>query len=433
MKYHFWVLTVLVVAIGVTGWFFASNGLADQFAADKGRLNSSFNTARTIQNEQDHPNDTMSTDVRNQTEQLAESIRQAWEELYERQRDEVLKWPEGLPQTVLAAIEGKKFPDELPDKQVDLYQNFLRGDYLNKLPQLAEAQDVNAPLETYKVVWQDQAVIRAKFDWATRQTSSTIWLAQEDLWILENLLTIIQRTNADATGPHDAPVKQITALEIGNEVTQAATARIWAPALAGAGGGGARGGRGGRGGRGAGGGVVGGRGGRGGAADNPDLSVAMLEGRYIDAAGQPIPPDQLASIVEYKRLPVRMTLKMDQRELPRLLVECANAALRVEVTEVRINAAAGKGRAAPVARGRGRAGQRGRGRAPAGRGRAPAAVPLAGIVSAEDPNLADVIVQGIVYLYNPPDLAILGIPEPAPAAAESEQSPVALLDDTDTQ
>jgi len=232
---------------------------------------------------------------------------------------------------------------------------------------------------------------------------------------------------------HDAPIKQITSLEIGNEVTQAATARIWAPTRARAAGGG---GRGARGGRGAGGGAAG-RGGRGGAADNPDLSVAMLEGRYIDAAGEPILPDNLAAIVEYKRLPVRLTLKMDQRELPRLLVECANAALRVEVTEVRINATAGKGRAAPVARGRGGArggGARGGGaRGGAGRGRAPAAAPRAGIVSTQDPNLADVIVQGIVYLYNPPDLAILGIPEPLPADADAEQLPVASLDDPDTQ
>ena len=42
---------------------------------------------------------------------------------------------------------------------------------------------------------------------------------------------------------------------------------------------------------------------------------------------------------EFKRLPVRMQLWMDQRWLPQLISECANAPLQVEVQEVRINPA----------------------------------------------------------------------------------------------
>ena len=42
---------------------------------------------------------------------------------------------------------------------------------------------------------------------------------------------------------------------------------------------------------------------------------------------------------EFKRLPVRMRLWMDQRWLPHLISECANAPLQVEVQEVRINVA----------------------------------------------------------------------------------------------
>ncbi|PQO38596.1 hypothetical protein C5Y97_11160 [Blastopirellula marina] len=39
-----------------------------------------------------------------------------------------------------------------------------------------------------------------------------------------------------------------------------------------------------------------------------------------------------------KRLPVRMKFKMDQREIDKLLVECGNADLMVEVRQVRVNA-----------------------------------------------------------------------------------------------
>ncbi len=428
MKYHFWVLTVLVVTIGVGGWFVASSGLAKQFETDKSTVNLKFSSIRAIQSDSEHPNKEMIADVRNQTLELAKSIRLAWDQLYERQRDEVLKWPAGLPQSVLDAVEGKKFPDEIPNTQRELYQHFIKRDF-DTLPNLVEAQNPLAPADAYKVVWQDQDAVRAKFEWATRPTARTIWVAQEDRWVYEMLLTIIQRTNADATGPHDAPIKQIASLQIGNEVVPSTGAsRIWAPTVARAAGGN-RGGRGGRGGA-----AGAGRGGRGGAVDDIVRSVARLEGRYVAAAGLPVPPDQLASIVEYKRLPVRMTLKMDQRELPRLLAECANAALRVEVTEVRINAGAGGARAVPrAARGGGGRGGRGGGRG--GRGGAAAAprAPVAALAGpSKDPNLADVIVEGVVYLYNPPDLAKLGLPED-PAPAEAELQPVAALDETSTQ
>jgi spore cortex formation protein SpoVR/YcgB (stage V sporulation) len=90
MKYHFWVLTVLVVTIGVGGWFVASSGLAKQFETDKGTVNLKFSTIQTIERDSTHANKEMSADVRNQTLELAKSIRLAWDQLYERQRDEVL-------------------------------------------------------------------------------------------------------------------------------------------------------------------------------------------------------------------------------------------------------------------------------------------------------------------------------------------------------
>ena len=90
----------------------------------------------------------------------------------------------------------------------------------------------------------------------------------------------------------------------------------------------------------------------------------LLSFRYLDAEGKPVslggggggdpsmsldattpepatpatPLDLTAFGVEYKRLPVRMTLQMDQRWLTHLISECANQPLQVEVQEVRINA-----------------------------------------------------------------------------------------------
>ena len=72
--------------------------------------------------------------------------------------------------------------------------------------------------------------------------------------------------------------------------------------------------------------------------------------RYVDATYTPIAAERLrqaltsdspstedAFLVVAKRIPVRMGLVMDQRQVHRLIAECGNANLVVEVRQVRIN------------------------------------------------------------------------------------------------
>ena len=51
--------------------------------------------------------------------------------------------------------------------------------------------------------------------------------------------------------------------------------------------------------------------------------------------------------------------------------------------------------------------------------------PASGIASSkEDPNEISVEIYGIVYIYNPPDRKLLGIPEPAGATSTIPAAPV---------
>ena len=68
---------------------------------------------------------------------------------------------------------------------------------------------------------------------------------------------------------------------------------------------------------------------------------AMLEGRYVDDKGEPLLyeseyPYAKHPYAEFKMMPIRMDLVMDQRRLPRLLVECANSNMPIEVRRIRI-------------------------------------------------------------------------------------------------
>ena len=87
----------------------------------------------------------------------------------------------------------------------------------------------------------------------------------------------------------------------------------------------------------------------------PGLDPA--DNRYVDNHYQPLPASMLRSVLKKptpgettepiapefaylavaKRIPVRMRLRVDQRKLNRLLAECANSELTIEIRQIRIN------------------------------------------------------------------------------------------------
>jgi hypothetical protein len=169
----------------------------------------------------------------------------------------------------------------------------------------------------------------------------------------------------------------------------------------------------------------------------------LLSGRYLGPDGKPLPfggggaapapggeatpppasdagaasgaPLDLTSFgQEYKRVPIRMALRMEQRWLPRLIAECANEPLQVEVQEVRINPPEGIN-----STGGGPGG--GMGFRPGEGG------PGGASVFQEEPSIqtfqsqteiVNVIIQGTIYIFNKPNQAILQTPGEQPAGAQ---------------
>jgi hypothetical protein len=300
--------------------------------------------------------------------------------------------------------------------------------------------------DNYICAWLDQDVVRAELDFPERPSSMRIWVTQEDLWVYRALLFSIKNVNeaAGATRKSNAAVRTIIALEVGQRAAGASRTpnRIYkvptaAPAAAG---------------------DMMEFGGEPGAGMEPgamptepsmgrpmDFSASigagrmgdgpmseaeeqnmLLSHRYLDEAGKPIPvgavstgmeggeampadPAAAATPVdlsmfgkEYKRIPVRMVLEMDQRHLPNLIAQCASQSLQVEVTEVRINPPDGGG-----ASGGGLEGMRGGmgGGYGGGLGNNAAMFPdRSGLQEFNPhPEVAQVIIQGVIYIFNKPD------------------------------
>jgi hypothetical protein len=262
---------------------------------------------------------------------------------------------------------------------------------------------------------ENQALLEKRFDWGSyAPTTLEVLYAQEDLWVLTTLIEIVERTNGNAMIRSQAAVKAIDFIQIGKDVDPPSRQgfSVVRPQPLGDADAGAEttpaageepplepppegtepplepGGD-----------FVEGQ-----AA--PDIKLDLVKNRYYDENYVPIAdlPTLMSSVTVAKRIPVRMRLLMDQRQISKLLAECANAPLTFEVRQLRFN---------PQGVGRGGAG--GEGVTTEGTFFSP----QRNIKTLADYQSLDRTVElfGIVYIFNPVDEAVLG------GQAPSETSP----------
>ncbi len=186
-------------------------------------------------------------------------------------------------------------------------------------------------------------------NWNDIPTTPDVIVAQENVWVYEALLKVIRNTNDvgndpkhsaknyQSPGTHkDARIKEIQALEIGNEAAQSwaacenavfvlssdggSAASTQAPTI-----------------------QPGPSAGRGmgfqsaaAGATSGGSAASLLVGRYVDNNGKPLADPKQQPNQEFRMMPVNLRVVMEQRAIPRLLVECANSNMRIDVRSVRI-------------------------------------------------------------------------------------------------
>ena len=291
-------------------------------------------------------------------------------------------------------------------------------------------------------------LISTAMPWYARSTPPTIheiYYTQEDIWILRGLMDILANTNSEAKENFQAVVREIEWIRWGAKASRDAGALSGSGAGAAGGMGGMMGGMMGGGppgdyaGGGGGGPPAGygmGGGGRGGSMVPAGTNRAKdpAEGRYVDTSFKPLTGTQLrgamnlqnatdAVIAVAKRIPVRMRLKIDESQLGRLITECGNGKMMLEVLQVRYNTeAASNGGAAGGFGGGGEEGNMpGLGAAGAGgsgaelrsdgeepeSGEGGGAMPGMGSLGGGAANRSSngevpVEIFGLIYLFNPP-------------------------------
>ncbi|MGL4942859.1 MAG: hypothetical protein ACRC46_06685 [Thermoguttaceae bacterium] len=203
--------------------------------------------------------------------------------------------------------------------------------------------------------------VRSGWDLSQPPTPKEIWYAQEDLWVYDALISVVVKSNAGATGPHNAKIKRIEGILIGQAASFAVAEQFMkslnmsmgaggmgmggGPGGMGMGGSGpggmGMGGSSGPGGMGMGGSGPGGMGGATAAATAKEsrdaIETRILDYRYIDLKGQPLLASDTPPFPQFKRMPVVLRLVVDQRYIPDILVNCANCPMPIDVFFVKYN------------------------------------------------------------------------------------------------
>jgi hypothetical protein len=477
MKHGFWIGSAVVFLCSLGFWYLSTSKLADESEKQTSSIKSSIMTVSNIQAElSTHPNEISHARMQELIKDRQNQVLESWETLFERQR-EILVWPE--------EELTKRFVDQFRDKiPIEVYVPFptpesdelttsMRSTYAkhikDELPDLAEIAGTEwlaefstsnatgmmgrggrtnrmtpeelAMKEKPLVVWSEQSqasLLSDLFPWRQSGLPKTldIYYSQENLWVLRQLLEIIGEVNGPAKQPYQAKIHEINSISIGSSVKFGAGSILPPGANSTTGIGGGMGGMPSMGmgdmdmdmdlGMGM------GMGGEEASPDPADLryvseSLESITAADLRTALKDIKP-QNVSLAIAKRLPVMMSLKMNQRAVPELLAACGSANLMVKVRQTRImpkgktTSPAGSGGGAGMGMGMGMddmdmgmdeeglapgggMGMGGMGMGRGGMGRSGATDQPVD----EFPLDMQVEIYGIIYIYNPPDLEKLAI------------------------
>lgn len=404
-KYIFWVCVPLGLIFSVVVTFLAVGNISKAFSDRKNTLENQKKQIEQIRSKSDHPNEKTIQEIESRTKELRGRVFSAWRTLEDDQRKRNL-WPREIPTIFANEVVSKKHLDELSINALEAYLNFVeryiptleyyvdrrrvqfndRGKWKDidettpqsNLPQMPTMPSMGGgggsdnlttgidmgfdlPLseegeEMYRVVgvvdWPAPETRTVTSSWGRIPKSAEVWFAQEELWVYNALLWVIKTSNAQATGPHNAVVKRIENLLIGQlasqELATQSNNRIGASgggmdgsmSMDGAMGGGMGGGMGS---------MSGGMGGDGmsgsmgsGMMARTEEEAIMLKKhyRYVDDKGTPLGAEDAPPFEQFNRMPICLRLVVDQRYIPEILVNCANSAMPIDVLWVRINPAA---------------------------------------------------------------------------------------------
>lgn len=409
-KHHFWVLCGVLLLAAYFAWSSGTSALQTEYEANRQQIRNQFQAAEGVRNTSPHPNNTWNDGVLEAHAKLKQETLAAWQFQYDQQQD-ALRWQSDIfTAPFIDEISAVERTAEIPDRLRDTYMHTAWRvigtwrDRFHLLHTIPAAQEGGEPQTRGLVAWADYETLVPQYTWTRRPTSTQLRIAQENFWIYEALLNVINETNRLPDGEmpssqRQAAIRNIQTLNFGQAASREITTQMGGSAPARPARGAARG-----------------SGGRGSSTARPgvlppvngtDNDNELLDGRYLDPNRASVSATGVQSLSqqEYRLIPVHIKVNMDQRKFPNLLAACANSPLLIEPEQIRIVANEADISAAAAA------GSSGASSKPAN-------------TTYVSPYDAEVEIVGVMYMFNPPAKERLQIPgEGLPG-----ETPVATLD-----
>ncbi len=211
IKYHFWLLFILAFVMPPLAWWMTTSDLQATITERTNALDTSYGS---ISDGVDKPNDDWITRAEELIHIRKETNTRTVERLWEWQKS-LVKWPPSVSQSMNACPYRGEITDSSIARRVPIdyrrnYSREVRRVWLLSEPIGHETDPIppNAPRKVWFPLSQMPQVPAEK--WQNLPPSFIeIWNSQEDLWLLEQLMMAVKRTNANSNTITDSFVREI--------------------------------------------------------------------------------------------------------------------------------------------------------------------------------------------------------------------------------
>jgi hypothetical protein len=216
IKHHFWIVFCVALILPPIAWWMTTGKLAADIADRTSSLDSTLNG---IASGQDAPNSDWANGVNQLISIRTESNRLALDRLWNAQND-LMVWPPDVAKAMVncphrGEVEDVRIRQTLPDDYSFGYENEVKRVWLIAEP-IDDGKTRIDPKLKQKVVFPYQSMPRTPADkWSLLPpTWQEIWNAQEDLWLLSEVLGAVREANGSTSSITDSYVKQIMQVEL---------------------------------------------------------------------------------------------------------------------------------------------------------------------------------------------------------------------------
>jgi hypothetical protein len=383
-KNHFWILAGLLLIVALAVWWIGTGALADQFKKDSATNTRAFSSLQAYKSTPVNgpPNAKYAEAVNAENDRVGKGVVATWDKQFARQKTILTFNPkigEELQKMVLLDVNERKTQFKKESQKISAHlQNYLNGQVIEedfaqlfsmlnlRRPKVVAAPAGAAPAAAPAIAPgqggpQVPAGIEGVVVWAAPRTTQQLMqryltkaqpsadryaVTQEDIWIFKAIFGVIQKINKHSNDqwlsvmsgnplPTDeilidqanVPIKRIEFCDVAQYAMKKAYSdpgrlmplgreRSDDPIFTNQGDGGAF---------------------SVGTLGTPEEDLQLLTDRYLDSKNYPVADPSNPPISEFRQVFLQLTVLMDQRIVPVLISEFAQAPLPIETRQVKMD------------------------------------------------------------------------------------------------